>query len=173
MVAKTRDPSRLVTQSQLKERLSYDPQIGEFRWIIAPPKAETGDVAGRPNSNGYLEVWLLGKRYQLHRLAVLYMTGSHPIDEVDHINGERTNNCWENLRQVTTQENSKNRKLSSRSRSGANGVRYHKDTGRWHASIGVDGKLVQLGAFRLKFEAKQARIAAEAKYGYHQNHGKR
>ena len=73
MSGKFRESIDLVGQDSLKERLEYDPETGIFNWLIPPPRSAVGDIAGRPNTNGYLEVWLLSKRYLLHRLAFLYM----------------------------------------------------------------------------------------------------
>lgn len=173
MTAKVRDSAGLVSQQQLKERMSYDPQTGDFKWILPPRGTSVGDIAGKINSNRYLQVWLLNKRYLLHRLAFLYMDGEHPQSEVDHIDGVRHNNSWPNLRRVSSAENSRNKKIFSNNRSGASGVSFDKRTGQWIATIRTGGKVVHLGSFGLKFFAKQARLAAEKKYGFHENHGKR
>jgi hypothetical protein len=172
MTAKSRDPSLLITQDQLKERIDYDPETGQFFWKIPPPKSCAGDQAGRVNSNGYLQVWVLAKRYLLHRLAFLFMEGKHPPDEIDHIDGCRTNNKWSNLRPVTGAENARNVKRLPSNRSGMSGVRYNRKTGEWDAYIRANGKLIRLGSFNLKFYAKKARLAAEKKYNYHENHGR-
>lgn len=173
MSGKFRESIDLVGQDSLKERLEYDPETGIFNWLIPPPRSAVGDIAGRPNTNGYLEVWLLSKRYLLHRLAFLYMDGDHPASEIDHIDGCRTNNAWSNLRRVSSAENSRNKKIFSNNRSGASGVHYDRSTGEWVASIRSGGKLIRIGSYGLKFFAKQARREAEKKYGYHENHGKR
>ncbi|BBT40928.1 HNH endonuclease signature motif containing protein [Pseudomonas putida] len=173
MKVKARAPSLLIGQDELKERLEYDPETGLFFWKISTTRVTAGDQAGRLNSNGYLQVWILSKRYVLHRLAFLFMEGAHPPEEVDHIDGCRTNNKWDNLRHVSGAENSRNLKRHPRNRSGTPGVRYNKKTGDWDASIQAKGKTIYLGSYSLKFDAKQARLAAEKKYGYHENHGKR
>ncbi|WP_457967708.1 HNH endonuclease [Pseudomonas sp. R4-84] len=173
MSGKFRESVDLVTQNSLKERMEYDPETGIFKWLIPPLRSSAGDVAGRPNTNGYLEAWLFGKRYLLHRLAFLYMDGDHPASEIDHIDGCRTNNAWSNLRRVSNAENSRNLKIFSNNKSGASGVHYDRSTGEWVASIRSGGKLIRIGSYGLKFFAKQARLAAEKKYGYHENHGKR
>jgi len=173
MVSKIRDSAGLVTQAELKQQLSYDPESGRFTWLTSSNGRTVGEQAGRINTNKYLQVWLFNKRYLLHRLAFLYMDGSHPDSEIDHIDGSRTNNSWPNLRRVSSAENGRNKKRDIRNRSGVTGVYFDKNTGEWIATIRSNGKLISLGSFGLKFFAKQARLAAEKKYGFHANHGKR
>lgn len=170
---KARDPSALITRQELSEMLAYDAESGTFSWKVCSRGRKAGDSAGRINSNGYLEVWLLGKRYLLHRLAHLLMTGGHPEMEIDHIDGNRQNNKWANLRHVTPGENARNQKLSKANKSGCPGVRLDPVTAKWEASIAVNGKNIVIGRYLMKFEARQARKAAEAKYGYHENHGRK
>lgn len=171
MNGKTRDPQTLITQEQASALLSYDPLTGHFCWLVDNRGRKAGDIAGARNSKGYIEICLLGKRYLAHRLAFLMQQGLHPV-EVDHIDGCRDNNCWENLRNVTPLENARNQKLSSNNRSGMYGVIFCKKTGDWLVHIQVNGKTIRVGRYQHKFFAKQARKAAEIKYGYHPNHGR-
>lgn len=65
------------------------------------------------NGNGYLKVTLMheGKRYQryVHRLVAFHFIASDvDCPEVDHIDGDKTNNHVSNLRWVSRSENSKN-----------------------------------------------------------------
>jgi hypothetical protein len=88
---------------------------------------------------------------------------------VDHINGDRSDNRIANLRLVSQQENTKNCGLKSNSRYGNFGVR--KNRHKWNARISVGGRDVFLGSFSTLDDALKARREAEAKYGYHENHG--
>ena len=100
-----------ITQAELVENLSYDPDSGVFRRKISNTRAvKAGDIAGSQNGKGYLTMMVCGRVYKAHRLAFLYMTGSFPPEEVDHINGIRDDNRWANLRAVSHVENSKNQK---------------------------------------------------------------
>lgn len=102
-----------------------------------------------------------GKRRNviLHRLLLGLSDGDGL--EVDHINGNPGDNRKSNLRAVKHIDNMKNRKLSSRNKSGYAGVR-HVD--RWVASINADGKSIFLGIFDNKDDAVKARREAEEKY---------
>lgn len=169
---KSRDPKSLITREQLKQQLTYDPETGSFVWNLDFRHRRKGDRAGDLNTNGYLQTWVLGKRYLLHRLAYLYMEGTHPDQEIDHIDGDRTNNRWDNLRHVPGAVNAKNLKRSRRNKTGCTGISLCPVSAKWVATISVNGQLVTIGRYKMKFEARQARKAAEKKYGYHDNHGR-
>ena len=83
--------------------------------------------------------------------------------EVDHINGDKWDNRKCNLRIVTHADNTKNRKLDKRNKSGYTGVKETK-TGTWNAQIYCDGKRINLGTYKTKEEAVKARKAGEEKY---------
>ncbi|WP_078452199.1 HNH endonuclease signature motif containing protein [Pseudomonas aeruginosa] len=112
----------------------------------------------------------MGKRQYAHRLAWLYMTGEWPSDQVDHVNCEKNDNRWSNLRIAGKSRNMQNIGLRSNNSSGFTGVGYHRQTGRWRAFIVDDGKMVHVGLFDTIDEAATARErAAKRQYGefYH------
>jgi hypothetical protein len=99
----------MITQNRLKEVLDYNPITGIFIRKIRINKVKAGSIAGTKTAQGYLSVSIDGRPYLLHRLVILFMTGSFPEKQVDHINGIRTDNRWMNIRNVSVQENSFNR----------------------------------------------------------------
>ena len=76
--------------------------------------------------------------------------------QVDHINGVRTDNRIENLRLVTPRQNSHNSFAYKTASSEFKGVSKHKITGRYQASIRVDGKTKYLGTYRNELKAALA-----------------
>jgi HNH endonuclease len=104
-----------------------------------------------------------------HRVIWKLMTDVDPI-QVDHIDGDRSNNRWENLRDVTASENRRNTARRSNNTSGVVGVHWNKQIKKWSASIVL--KTVYLGAFDSFDEAVAARNAAAVEYGFHTNHGR-
>jgi hypothetical protein len=100
----------MITQIELKELLSYDPETGIFKWLPRPRSSRIKYEAGHKMTNGYITIRIKNKQYLAHRLAFLYMTGKFPDKCVDHIDRVRDNNRWDNLREVTPQENSFNRR---------------------------------------------------------------
>lgn len=154
-----------ITQKRLKEILHYNPDTGVFTWLVDKTRVMAGDRAGKVTRDGYVDIGVDGKRYPAHRLAVFYMTGKMPSEYVDHINSDRSDNRWINLRLASNSQNQMNVPMWSNNTSGFKGVSWHKHEGRWRASIRVGGKRKHLGYFDT---AEQGRAAYnEAAKIYH------
>ena len=163
----------MTTQSELKEALNYNPETGVFTWIISRGNGvKSGDVAGYIMLNGYASIRIGKISYLSHRLAFLYVYGRWP-KEIDHINHDKSDNRWVNLREVSKQENQRNRSMNKNNTSGVAGVGWDKKNNRWEAQIKAKGKSIKLGRFIDKFEAICARKSANNKYGFHENHGRK
>lgn len=165
----------MVTAERARELLSYDPSTGEFRWKVSQGTKKAGSVAGHeityPSGKKYWSVKVEGKEYLAHRLAWLMTRGEFPPEQTDHIDGNGLNNRIDNLRAVSQTENLRNQRKYSNNTSGVSGVSWHKLTQKWMAHIRVNRQRIHLGLFADKSEAIAARKAAEAKYGFHANHG--
>lgn len=164
-----------LSQARLKELLHYDPDTGVFTWKVKSAyNIEIGNVTGCVtilSGKKYIVIRVIGKLYLAHRLAWLYMTGSFPIDEIDHADGNGINNIFKNLSSVTHLKNHKNIRLHVRNTSGINGVSWHSENKRWRARIKVNYKNISLGCFTDIKDAIKARKNADIKYGFHPNHG--
>lgn len=101
------------------------------------------------------------KMHQIHRLvASAFLEDYSEEFEVDHIDGERTNNKLSNLRMVTHQQNAFNRTK-------AKGYYWNSTLNKFYSTICVNGKAIFLGTFD-KDEEDKAREAYElAKEKYH------
>ena len=154
-----------LTQERLKELLSYDSETGIFtRKVSLSRSTWIGQIAGT-NSDGYLKISVDGLYYKGHRLAWLYIHGRWPAEQIDHIDGNRGNNAFANLREATTRQNTQNRKYASRTTmSGLLGVHYRPKSNRWVASIRIDGNPKYLGYFSSPAEAHAAYLAAKRKF---------
>lgn len=165
----------MVTAERVRELLSYDPSTGEFRWKVDRNRMKAGSIAGDECTalcgKKYWRVSVDGKQYKAHRLAWLVTHGEFPPEQIDHVDGNGLNNRLENLRAVSNTENQRNQRKRSTNTSGVTGVIWHKAHQKWQAYIAVNRKLIHLGYFSSKDEAISARRAAEAKYGFHENHG--
>lgn len=124
-------------------------------------------------SHGYKTVNIFRTPIQVHRLIFLYMTGKFPKNDVDHINGDRLDNRWRNLREVTRIENLHNVGLRRDNSTGHQGISKRSDTGRYHAYINVNGKRYNLGYFKNITDAISARKTALKEHKFHSNHGGR
>lgn len=169
----------MIDQAKLRRILNYDPDTGIFtRRVKRNNRTKVGEPAGYIKSSteklSYREIEIDGVAYMAHRLAFLYMTGVMPSGFVDHINGDGLDNSWGNLRVVTHSENLRNSSMRTDNRSGVVGVSYYKQTSRWRAAINTrEGTKKHLGYFDNLLDAAAARKSAEARYGYHENHGRR
>ena len=126
------------------------------------------------STKGYWVVQLdiFGKKRKAHRVIWFMQYGEWPKDQIDHINGDSTDNRIENLRDVTHKENSLNRKLPCNNTSGTLGVSFDKKCKKWESYIMVNYTKISLGFFTHKEDAIAARKEAEIKYGFHENHGR-
>lgn len=162
-----------ITAQEATRLVKYNPDTGLFTWLVRTSnRISVGDVVTMVSKNGYVRIGLNGNQYQAHRIAWLIMTGEWPEKDIDHINGDRIDNRWQNLRQVDRQTNLRNSSLSSANTSGALGVSLDKRCGRWYAYIKVDGVKKSLGYYDNIEDAVLARKAADVKYGFHPDHGK-
>lgn len=137
-----------LTLDRLKSLLSYDPETGEFSRIKGVRGFQAGSRVGTLHqASGYIYVGVDSKSYRAHRLAWFYMTGTWP-KEVDHINGNRNDNRFENLRECTRSQNNANGKRRADNNSGHKGVSWVGRNCRWRAYIVKDGKQTHLGYFK-------------------------
>lgn len=161
--------------SRLKELVIYDPNTGVMTWRKSRNGASKGTILGSTSTVGYIGTTIDNVEYQVHRLAWLYVTGAWPTEEIDHINGNPSDNHWVNLREATRTENGRNQKLFKTNTSGHVGVYTYlsKTKGLRHeVTIHANKKCIRLGTFGNFKKAVEVREAAEQKYGYHTNHGK-
>ena len=153
--------------------LHYNPLTGIFTWTNSPSNCvKNGTMCTSITDKGYIRIGAKGRGYLAHRLAFLYMTGSFPKNQADHINHIRDDNRWCNLRDVTNMENQQNRTLQSNNTSGVDGVNWHSKQRMWNTRITVNGKRIHIGCFNTSEEAIRAKKHAEKLYGFHANHGK-
>jgi hypothetical protein len=146
---------------KLMERLAYEPKSGHFRWRIAPSNQHpAGSLAGSMNSKGYAVIRTLGALHLAHRLAWLFVHGAWPSGHIDHINGVRSDNRLENLRDVSRSVNLQNqRHARSDNKAGLLGVKRARKG--FEARISADGQYLHLGTFDTPAAAHAAYLAAK------------
>ena len=173
-----------LTQDILKQYLTYDPDTGDFYWKKRSLKSFTnrtiasqwnnkiaGTKAATLHPYGYMRIKINLTSYSAHRIAWLYMTGAWPSEHIDHINHDRSDNRFINLREVTAKDNTRNVSLYKNNRSGVHGVGWCDTRRKWTSGIGFNNRHIWLGAYETLLDAAAARKAAEVKYGFHENHG--
>ena len=161
-----------LTAQRCAALLSYDPAAGTFTWLTAAGTATKGKPAGCMDRTGYIRIGIDGQRHAAHRLAYLLMNGQHPSQHIDHINGNRADNRWANLREATRTDNNRNKANRSDNTSGHPGVTWMPRNKKWRARINAGSQRISLGLFASRQQAIAARKKAEAQHGYQPNHGR-
>lgn len=159
---------------RLRQHLRYDPETGDIVWLVKRTKnatANVGDLAGGIDENGYRRIMFDGKKYRAHRLAFLFMGYDMP-EQVDHINGNRADNRWANLRAADPNINAKNARRRTNTKAALTGVSFSKQQSKWKVRINVGGVTEYLGLFDNVFDAAAARLSRQNAYAYSDRHGK-
>ena len=174
------------TQARVREYFNYDPTTGDFL-VKERPSSEFGALgyarhlkrvgkpSGQINVDGYRKLCIDGKYHSAHRVAWLICFGEwveYPLFEIDHINGDPSDNRLANLRKVTKSQNQRNASQRVNNTSGVHGVNWKPKysgipgDGRWVARIWNGPRHVYLGGFKTLHEAQIARKAAERVLGF-------
>ena len=138
--------------------LRYEPATGRFVWRSGRKVGqEAGYVDGR-----YVKIWINGRSWLAHRLAWLFVYGCWPVEILDHVDGDGTNNRIANLREATASQNQQNRRRAKHKPVGHKGAFLRKD-GRWTSSIQIEGRVTRLGYFPSAEDAHAAYQTEAAK----------
>jgi len=176
----------------LRRLIRYDPDTGELSWLSATPGMfEAGKrhgaatrcaiwnakysgkaaLAYREPSRPYAYGDILGVKHYAHRVAFALMSGRWPR-VIDHIDGDKTNNVWSNLRDGSFSDNMRNLRLGTRNKSGQVGVWFDAARQKWAAEIvTIDKKKLFLGRYACKEEAVLVRREVQKQHGYSERHG--
>ena len=149
--------------SIIESYLSYDPETGDFRFKRSAGKKAAGSEAGYLNNLGYRMIMIKGRWMMGHRLAWRMTFGKWPEKEIDHINGNPSDNRICNLREATRSQQVANQKFNTRNSSGFRGVTERKrfnTPARYQASIRHNGHQRFLGIFTTPEEAHAAYLKA-------------
>lgn len=150
----------------IKSVIRYEADSGKFFWIkrTGGTSFEGSEATGTNDCRGYVRIGVLGRIYKAHRLAMFLTYGKFPGMEIDHINGNKSDNRLCNLREVSRTTNQQNCISAYKSNStGFLGVSQHKP-GIWRARIWVEGKNKSLGLFSSPELAHQAYKTAKRSF---------
>lgn len=174
----------------LRKLLRYEPATGKLYWFPRP--VSMFEPTDKKTAEHQMKWWnnrfagaeaftaicadgfhgkIFGQNYYAHRVAWALKTGEWPTHEVDHRDGQRSNNRFDNLRAVTHAVNMKNKRLYKSGNGVVHGIVPRK-AGTWQAHIAISGKRRHLGTFKCFGRAVAARKAAEKEQNYFHNHGR-
>jgi hypothetical protein len=156
-----------LTAAQVGAVLGYDAETGLLRWKVATSnRVRVGAVAGKLSRDGYLRLSVFGCQVKAHRIAWLLQTGAWPSADIDHIDGDRSNNAFANLRDVSRQVNLQNRRVVSARKTSSSLLGVHKarnESNPWGASITLPerSRKKHLGYFPTEEAAHAAYLQAK------------
>lgn len=154
-----------VSQSDLLEVFIYNPDTGFFvNREYRGPRALPGQRSGSFAKDGYRRLKVRGHTISEHRAAWLYHYGTHPEGQIDHINGDPSDNRIANLREATNAENQQNLRKKRNTISGVTGVTWNSAKKKWQARIGIRRSRVFLGYFGSLEDAAEAYESAKRHY---------
>jgi len=146
------------------ELFVYDKNTGELRWSKNAPRKVANKLAGHNHASGYMNVKVAYKMYRVHRVIWKMTYGEFPLYDIDHINGNPSDNRLCNLRSVQHKTNVENVvKPRKNNKSGILGAHYVSD-GRWTSSIRINKKLKHIGVFSSPLDAHNAYLRAKRQF---------
>lgn len=157
-----------LSPTQIRDLLDYEPATGLFTWrarVGEDPSVKAwntrfaGELAGTIDRRGYRRIKIHSTYYAGHRLAWIWMTGEWPPEDVDHINLNKGDNRFSNLRLASRSENQANVPAKSHNKLGIKGVCWKPAQG-FHAQIKKNGKVRSLGHYKTAEEAHAAYVKA-------------
>jgi len=174
----------IIEKEYMGELFRYDTEVGALwrkwpngNWV---PTAQAHRYKGKIRYPSVVSLsYTVDKKplfsIHAHRLVWILANGEiKPGYIIDHINGIENDYRLVNLREISDQENKKNRAISKKSKTNKTGViGIRKRNNWWYAQIGVNNEVIFLGKFKSKKEAARARFAAELEHGFHINHGRK
>jgi HNH endonuclease len=155
----------MITPEQIRNMFFYNSRTGVLRWKKLEGRRKAGPL-GSIDSKGYLAIHIRPHMYRLHRIIWAWKTGKWPLGEIDHKNGVRTDNRWNNLRNATRIQQNANQKPRKNNTSGFRGVYWLTDSKKYAAVIHLNGKKTYLGYDKnLKRAAAIYKKAAKKHFG--------
>lgn len=153
------------TANRIRQLLSYSKKSGELIWKGNRSRtAKRGQLSGTTDDRGRRRIGIDGKLYYSSNLIWLHVTGRWPKDQIDHVDGNPSNDAWHNLRSASKRQNCRNRKKHITNKIGIKGV--SRCGSKYRATICVNYKCLHLGLFETAANAKRAyRAAAKQHFG--------
>lgn len=181
-----------ITAELLCQLLSYEPETGKLFWLPRPehmfPENGSGGKSGNCkrwngrfawrqafttiSTQGYYRGSIGAKAYTAHCLIWAMQTGEFCQTYIDHINGIKTDNRWNNLRAATRSQNAQNQGVRANNTSGVKGVSWVRRERKWCARVMIDRRSIHIGYFSdLNAATAAVRSARTVFHGYFCNHG--
>jgi hypothetical protein len=156
IVKNMKQSKKSIDVNELKKTFRLNPE-GKLERLF--PRRGWVVCSTRPVNGGYAQCGWKGRRYMYHRIVWAIQMGYDPAGmEIDHIDGNRTNNSISNMRLVSLRGNQQNKRCHREGK--LVGASYRKEIAKWGAWISIEGKSIYLGSFESQQAAHEAYRAA-------------
>jgi hypothetical protein len=145
-----------ITLEYINEYLTYDASTGNLYQRKKRPKIQVGALAGGLNRKGYRYIQLDGRKYPAHHIVWVIETGIFPKKQIDHIDGNKLNNKFSNLREVTNKQNTENRGKQRNNKTGYKGVSFNNRLKKYVAQIQHNNQPIYIGIYATAYDAHLA-----------------
>ena len=158
-----------ISAGEVQKLLRYEPETGRLFWLPragvdgfdAQSLSAFSQYVGKEAftasmSNGYKCGRIRRKTFLAHRVIWAIQTGAWPKEEIDHINMDKGDNRWGNLREATHAQNNQNKPIGAANTSGFKGVSWNNKAQKWQATIKLNTVMTHLGMFNDKTDAALA-----------------
>lgn len=175
-LVEAKTPFARMIQLELEKSSYFDIKFGHFIRIKVVKGYNKLGESGVTTSYGYRVISIKTFKIRRSHLVYLWFTGDLPKtkEEIDHIDGNPSNDSPSNLRLVSRELNCRNTRKKCHNTSGYTGVYWNKNTAKWRALAFKNGLQIHLGLFnRIEdaYEARQAWIKNNPELGYTTRHG--
>ena len=150
------------TKDYLNSLFEY--KDGNLYWKISKGAKKAGSKAGTLKPDGCLHICIDKKMYLLHRIIFMMNYGYLP-KQIDHIDGNRSNNHIDNLRPATHSQNAQNAKVRKDSINGLKNIKFNQKNKTWDVRIQANKTRLFIGSFK-DLELAEL-VAMEARNKYH------
>jgi hypothetical protein len=155
------DHNNIVDQETLMECLDYCPESGDWVWRRATNNRYVGKPAGRVNQSGHVIITVHGRNIYANKLCFVYQEGRWPTHRITHLDGDRQNLAWDNLKErVPKRDEVGTKKMLNCKTWGAvphKGISYDSHSGRYYGKIMRNKKSFKTHACHTIEEAVLAR----------------
>lgn len=136
-------------------QIVYNTEFNDISWATKGKRRKLNKRTGVLTNKGYLRTKINKKSYPNHWLVWALHNNNilpkYPLEEIDHIDGNRINNNISNLRLVSKRENCNNLKCHREGK--LPGCSFNKSINLWVSRISLNNKVKLLGYFKTKEEA--------------------